>query len=78
MSFSALKLFPLASALPAILIKDLLFLLLAFIFLTEAGLRSHALFDLMKVYKDELEIWLPHLGGAEGPSLGAERNLMIL
>lgn len=75
MSFSALKLFPLTSALPAILIKDMLFLLLAFVFLTEVGLRSHAPFDLMKIHKDELEIWFPCLGGAEGPSLGAEGNL---
>lgn len=29
----------------------------------------------MKVHKDELEIWFPHLGEAEGPSLGAQRNL---
>lgn len=67
-----LKAVPLASALPAILMKDLLFLLLAFIFLAEAGLRSCALLGLMKVHKDELEIWLPHLGGAEAPSLGAK------
>jgi len=48
-SFSALRLGPLVSASPAILIWGLLVLLLAFIFLAEAGLRSHALFDVMKV-----------------------------
>lgn len=70
MSFSALKLCPLLSASPAIPIRGLLFLLLAFIFLAEAGLRSRALFDGTKVRKDELEIWPPHLHGAEGPFSG--------
>lgn len=46
-----------------------------FIFLAEAGLRSHALFDVMKVRKDELEIWPPCLHGAEGPFPGEERDL---
>lgn len=74
-SFSALKLCPLVSASPAILIRGLLFLLLAFIFLAEAGLRSHALFDVMTVHKDVLEIWPLHLCGAEGPSLDKKRNI---
>lgn len=65
-SFSALKLNPLVSASPALLKRGSLFLLLAFIFLAEAGLRCHGLFGRMKVHKDELEMCPLRLCGAEG------------